>query len=194
MAKAPEKKEDDGKPAKGGGGGFMGTLLGFLVITGLGVGAGGLFGIQAAQKLGPNAKKTDAHASASAQNGHGAKDAHGGGDGHGKDAHGKDAKDPKDPKNIGPRLVNLPAIVTNLQQPDKVWIRIEASAVMEGENLDKLTGQIVEDIVAYFKTCTLEQIQGGSGYQYMREDLNERVRVRGQGKVRDFVLQSFIVE
>lgn len=194
MAKAPEKKVDDEKPAKGGGGGLMGTLLGFLVITGLGVGAGGLFGIQAAQKLGPNAKKPDAHGTATA-----AKDAHGGGDAHGKDAHGKDGKDAhgkdgKDPKNIGPRFVTFPAIVTNLMQPEKVWIRIEASAVMEGENVDKLTGQIVEDIVAYFKTCTLEQIQGGSGYQYMREDLNERVRVRGQGKVRDFVLQSFIVE
>ena len=59
---------------------------------------------------------------------------------------------------------------------------------------DRVPPELVEDIVTYFKSCTLEQIQGGSGYQYMREDLNERVRVRGQGKVRDFVLQSFIVE
>lgn len=186
MAKEPAKAGDDKKPAKGGG--FMGTLLGFLVITGLGVGAGGLFGIQAAQKIGPNAKKADAHAAA--HDAHGAKDAHGN-DGHGKDPH---AKDGKDAKYTGPRLVTLPAIVTNLLQPEKVWIRIEASAVMEGDDIEKLSGQIVEDVVAYFKTCTLEQIQGGSGYQYMREDLNERVRVRGQGKVRDFVLQSFIVE
>ncbi|MDX2202221.1 MAG: flagellar basal body-associated FliL family protein [Hyphomicrobiaceae bacterium] len=188
MAKAPEKADE--KPPAKSGGGFMGTLIGFLVITGLGLGAGGLFGMQAAQKIGPNAGKGDQHASAAAHDGHGSKDAHGK-DAHGKDAHGKD---PKDPKNVGPRLVTLPAIVTNLLQPEKVWIRIEASAVMEGEDIEKLTGQIVEDVVAYFKTCTLEQIQGGSGYQYMREDLNERVRVRGQGKVRDFVLQSFIVE
>jgi flagellar FliL protein len=53
---------------------------------------------------------------------------------------------------------------------------------------------VAEDIVTYLRTVTLEQLQGGSGYQYLREDLNERVRVRGQGKVRDFVLQSFIVE
>jgi flagellar FliL protein len=191
MAKGSDKKgkSDGEKPAKGGGG-FMSTMLAFLVITGLGVGGGGLFGIQAAQKIGPNAKKDDGKAPAN--------DSHGGKDAHAKDAHGggKDAhaKDGKDPKNIGPRLVSLPAIVTNLLQPEKVWIRIEASAVMEGDQIDKLTGAIVEDIVAYFKTCTLEQIQGGSGYQYMREDLNERVRVRGQGKVRDFVLQSFIVE
>ncbi len=188
MAKDSNKDKDkEAPPAKGGG--FMSTLIGFLIITGLGVGAGGLFGIQAAQKIGPNAKKPDAKAHAAANDQHGSKDSHGGD----KDAHAKDAKG-KDGKSLGPRLVSFPPIVTNLQQPEKVWIRIEASAVMEGDNVDKLTGQLVEDIVAYFKTCSLDQIQGGSGYQYMREDLNERVRVRGQGKVRDFVLQSFIVE
>ena len=43
-------------------------------------------------------------------------------------------------------------------------------------------------------TLTLDQVQGASGYHYMKEDLDERARLRGQGKVRDLVLQSFIVE
>lgn len=178
MAKKEEKAAEKAVPAKGGG--VMSTILAMAIITGLGVGAGGLFGIQAANKIGPNAKPASVHAAA--HDTHGSKE-------HGND---KDAKDPK--KQQGPRLVSLPNMVTNLAFPEKVWIRIEASAVIEGDNADKLSAQVAEDIVAYLRTVTLEQIQGGSGYQYLREDLNERVRVRGQGKVRDFVLQSFIVE
>lgn len=175
MAKKDEKATEKAPPAKGGG--LMSTILAMLIITGLGVGAGGLFGIQAANKIGPNAKP--------------AATVHAAHDSHGSKEHGND---PKDPKKQGPRLITLPNMVTNLAFPEKVWIRIEASAVIEGDNADRLGAQVAEDIVAYLRTVTLEQIQGGSGYQYLREDLNERVRVRGQGKVRDFVLQSFIVE
>jgi flagellar protein FliL len=176
MAKKEDKKDDKAAPAKGGG--VMSTILAMVIITGLGVGAGGLFGIQAAQKVGPNAKPAAAPAV----------------DAHAND-HAKEAgKDPKDPKNKLPRLVALPNMVTNLASPDKVWIRIEGSVVIEGDDVEKLSAQIAEDIIAYLRTVTLEQVQGGSGYHYMREDLNERVRLRGQGKVRDFVLNSFIVE
>lgn len=176
-------KPKDTKPAKGGG--FLSGLLAVLIVTGLGVGAGGLFGLQAAQRLGPNAPKSSP---APAHDAHASKDT-----GHGKDGHGKDGAT-KDAKAAGPRLVPLPNLITNLAAPEKVWIRIEGAVLIEGDNAEKMVAVVAEDIVAYLRTVTLEQLQGGSGYQYLREDLNERVRVRGQGKVRDLVLQSFIVE
>lgn len=178
MAKKDASKDDKGAPPKKGGG-VVSIVLAMVIITGLGVGAGGLFGIQAAQKIGPNAKPAPpppAH-----------------------DAHAADHKDDKDKnkdkeKKKGPQLVALPNMVTNLASPEKVWIRIEASAMIESENPEKLAAQLAEDIVAYLRTMTLEQVQGASGYNYMKEDLDERARLRGQGKVRDLVLQSFIVE
>ncbi len=57
-----------------------------------------------------------------------------------------------------------------------------------------LSAQIVEDIVAFLRTVSLSQIQGASGFQHLREDLNDRVRVRSGGKVRDLVVQSMIIE
>jgi flagellar FliL protein len=57
-----------------------------------------------------------------------------------------------------------------------------------------LSAQIVEDIVAFLRTVSLTQIQGASGFQHLREDLNDRVRVRSGGKVRDLVVQSMIIE
>ena len=57
-----------------------------------------------------------------------------------------------------------------------------------------LVAQIAEDIIAFLRTVTLVQIQGASGFQHLREDLNDRVRVRSGGKVRDLVIQSMIIE
>jgi flagellar protein FliL len=175
MAKKPETKDDKAAPPKKGGG-VVSMILAMVIITGLGVGAGGLFGIQAAQKIGPNAKPAAPPAPA-------------------HDAHAADNKDDKNKeKKKGPQLVALPNMVTNLASPEKIWIRIEASAMIESDNPEKLAAQLAEDIVAYLRTMTLDQVQGASGYHYMKEDLDERVRLRGQGKVRDLVLQSFIVE
>ena len=57
-----------------------------------------------------------------------------------------------------------------------------------------LSAQIAEDIVAFLRTVSLTQIEGASGFQHLREDLNDRVRVRSGGKVRDLVVQSMIIE
>jgi flagellar FliL protein len=176
MAKKDQNKDDKGPAKKGGG--AMSTVLAMVIITGLGVGAGGLFGIQAAQKIGPSAKPAPPAPPPAAH-----------------DAHAADHKDDKNKeKKKGPQLVALPNMVTNLASPEKVWIRIEASAMIESDNPEQLAAQLAEDIVAYLRTMTLDQVQGASGYSYMKEDLDERARLRGQGKVRDLVLQSFIVE
>jgi flagellar FliL protein len=93
-------------------------------------------------------------------------------------------------------LRTLAPIVTNLANPDKTWIRIEALLVMDEQTPDAgtLSAQIVEDIVAFLRTVSLSQIQGASGFQHLREDLNDRVRVRSGGKIRDLVVQSMIIE
>lgn len=182
---AKKEKADAAAPAKGGG--AMSTIVALVILTGLGVGAGGLFGIQAAQKI-----ATQPSAAEPAKDAHAAKPAaakandHGSSKEHGKEA-GKEAAQ-------GPHLVPLPNIVTNLAAPEKIWIRLEASAIIDDADPAKLASVLAEDILAYLRTVKLDQIQGGSGYQYLREDLNERVRLRGQGKVRDFILQSFILE
>jgi len=97
----------------------------------------------------------------------------------------------------GANLRSLPPIVTNLASPGRTWVRLEAVLVVEGEQTpdgNMLAAQVAEDIVAYLRTVPLVQIQGASGFQHLREDLNDRVRVRSGGKVRDLVIQSMIIE
>jgi flagellar FliL protein len=91
----------------------------------------------------------------------------------------------------------LPPIVTNLANPDRAWIRLEASLVMEGDQtaeVNVLAGQVADDLLAFLRTVSLSQVEGASGFQHLRDDLNERVRIRSSGKVRDLVVQTLLIE
>jgi|SRR5581483_6873344 len=93
-------------------------------------------------------------------------------------------------------LRSLPAIVTNLAGPQRTWIRLEASIVMGDPSADAnaIAASIAEDVVAYLRTVPLAQIEGPSGFLHLREDLNDRARVRSAGKARELVIQSLVIE
>jgi flagellar FliL protein len=48
--------------------------------------------------------------------------------------------------------------------------------------------------MAFLRTVPLAQIEGANGFQHLREDLNDRVRARSGGNVRELIIQSMIVE
>lgn len=162
MAKA-EAKEG----AKKSGGGI--SVLGILIITLLGVGAGGFFGMQVPglTKTGPAKPKAEAPSE-------------------------HDQKPP--PTSL---VQALPPITTNLAQPSTTWIRIESSVVINadmGPEANVITARMSEDIIGYLRTLSIDQIEGPSGFQHLREDLNDRVRVRSEGKVLELIIQSLILE
>jgi flagellar FliL protein len=141
-----------------------------IVLTGLSVGAGGLLGLQLAGPIGEaRPEKPEVQRPAATQ---GTKD------------------------RPAVNLKSLPAIVTNLAGPERIWIRMEVALVMDSTAAEdnSLAGQIGEDILAFLRTLSLAQIQGASGFQHLREDLSDRVRTRSRGKVRDLVIQALIVE
>lgn len=91
----------------------------------------------------------------------------------------------------------LPPIVTNLAPPPNAWVRIEASIILGGDPVstdEVLTTKIAEDIVAFLRTVPLADIEGASGFQHLREDLNDRMRVRSDGRVRELVVHTFLIE
>ncbi len=91
----------------------------------------------------------------------------------------------------------LPPIVTNLAAPSGIRVRLQVSLVYakkDVENPALLMGQVSDDLVAFLKTLTLTQIEGASGLQSLREDLNERAAVRSQGKVRELVIETLVVQ
>lgn len=99
----------------------------------------------------------------------------------------------------GSRVRDLVPITTNLAGEPAAWIRIEASVLLTAaaepsEEDEVLLRSIGEDLVAYLRTLTLQEIQGPSGFQNLREDLDERVRIRSEGKAQELIVQAMILE
>ena len=105
---------------------------------------------------------------------------------------------PVEPRYTGPtHLKPLAPILTNLAQPRDIWIRIESSIVFEDEEIagdDVLAGEITEDLLAYLRTVSLSQIEGPSGMQHLREDLADRARIRSEGRVKELVIQTMVLQ
>ena len=76
-------------------------------------------------------------------------------------------------------------------------MRLQATLVFDGASTPKpdiLAAQIAEDILGFMRTLTLGQIAGACGLQHLREDLNERATIRSDGRVRELILQTLVVQ
>ena len=93
-----------------------------------------------------------------------------------------------------PHVKQLEPIIANLAYPSESLVRLEISLIF-GENVDEaVAAAIQEDILAYMRTMSLQQIQGPRGFGYLRDDLKERAKLRSQGKVADIVFRTFVIE
>ena len=91
----------------------------------------------------------------------------------------------------------LPSIVTNLAASEQVMIRLQASILFDAKavaNPDVLAKQIADDILAFLNTITSSQIEGASGLQHLREDLDDRAKVRSEGRVRELIIETLVVQ
>ncbi|WP_245411066.1 flagellar basal body-associated FliL family protein [Microvirga flavescens] len=94
-------------------------------------------------------------------------------------------------------LKTLGPVVTNIAGSSDTWIRIESSIVFNTKdvpNPDVIAAEIKQDMLAYLRTLGIAQIQGASGLQSLREDLNERASLRSKGLVRELIVETLIVQ
>jgi|SRR5690349_12034829 len=94
-------------------------------------------------------------------------------------------------------IKELAAVVTNLAGSQSDWVRLEASIVYkpgEEQHPDVLASETRQDILSYMRTVSLAQIQGPSGLLHLREDLNERARLRSKGTIQELVLETLVVQ
>jgi flagellar FliL protein len=181
--------------------GQAGLLIPLILTTVLAVAIGGGEGMMAT-KLGvapgssADAPKAEAPAPAKASESHEAKPEAAGEKG--KDAHGEKGNEKGKPVQLTGTVVrDLPPIVTNIALPEDTWIRLESAIVFDAEKLkepDVATKEITNDILTYLRTLSLPQIQGAQGLRHLREDLSERVAIRTDGKVKEFLIQGMVVQ
>lgn len=92
--------------------------------------------------------------------------------------------------------VALEPIVTGLGPNADRKMRLEASIIMtkEGATSSTLRTELVEDIVVFLNSVTAEEISGTRGLQNLREDLDDRARIRGRGTVLGMLISGFVLE
>ncbi|MDI7863405.1 flagellar basal body-associated FliL family protein [Rhizobiaceae bacterium n13] len=91
-------------------------------------------------------------------------------------------------------VVQLDPITVNLAYPSENWVRVEVALLFNGPPDLTLAEAIHEDILGYMRTVSLQQIQGPRGFQFLKDDVQERVDLRSQGRVTKVLFRTFVVE
>ena len=94
-------------------------------------------------------------------------------------------------------LRSVGSVVTNLAESGDTWIRLESSFIFKPGSLpnpEVTAAEIKADVAAYLRTVSMAQIEGASGLQHLREDLNERVALRTKGAVRELIVEAVVVQ
>ncbi|MBB4281585.1 flagellar FliL protein [Agrobacterium tumefaciens] len=149
------------------------TIAGVAILTLLGAGGGWLVGGMIAPKI----AGAEAHAPAAAG-------------GHGE-------KKEKGIEKISAEangIVQLDPITTNLAYPSTNWVRLEVALMFKGPVEVGLAEDIHQDIMAYIRTVSLQQLEGPRGFQYLKDDIQERVDLRSQGRVSKVMFRTFVIE
>lgn len=113
---------------------------------------------------------------------------------HAKPAEGDAKAGDHGPAPAGPLIVDLLPITTNLTAPSDVWVRMEASLVFDAPQPPELALTVHQDLLAYLRTLKLHQIEGPSGYQHLKADLEERARIRSDGHVTQVLIRTLLFE
>jgi flagellar FliL protein len=95
-------------------------------------------------------------------------------------------------------VVALPPIITNLAAPRDVWLRVEASILVQGGgghgNQEVLAAKVGADLLTYLRTLSLQDIEGASAFLAFRDDLDDQVRTLSHGAVAKVLIKSLVVE
>lgn len=92
--------------------------------------------------------------------------------------------------------ITVPSIIVDLSGEPKSRVRLDVSivAVHGTSESSVLKNEVREDIIAYLKGLTVSDIQGVRGFQNLREQLEDRAKIRGRGAVLGLLIGGFVIE
>lgn len=190
MAEAEAAPAEDGAPAKKKGGGLVVTIVIVLVLTAVAGGGGWFLGKSLSGKFITQEKKDEIAKKASEEAALAAAEA--GGEKKGAPKPGEDTVPHLATAENG--VVMLEPITSNLAYPSQSWVRLEVALLFDGKPDEKIAEEVHQDIMAYMRTVSLQQVQATRGFEYLREDIKERAAVRSEGHVKDVMFRTFVVQ
>ncbi len=190
MAIQDDLTDENAAPKKGSA---MGLIIAMVLLTVVGGGLGAGFGMFLADSV--NSEKAEGKDGKKSKKAKAKKD---------KKAAEKDkAKEAKaDAEEEGDvidasKVVALNPVVSNLAGSNKHWIRLEASVALidiGDQDREVVLGHITEDILAFVRSLTVEQLEGSAGLEHLHEDLTDVIRTRTKSQANRLIIRGLIVE
>jgi len=94
------------------------------------------------------------------------------------------------------REIPIPPIIVDLKGEPTSRIRLDLSiiAVHGTAETGVLKDEVREDVIAYLEGLTIADIQNARGFQNLREQLDDRAKIRGRGAILGILIGGFLVE
>jgi hypothetical protein len=94
-------------------------------------------------------------------------------------------------------VVQLPPIITNIEDPAKVWVRLEGNLLFDPKGKVSsavLTAKLAQHVLAYLKTLRLTDLQGAGAIHALSQDLDEIVKTLSDGQVQGVLISGLVLE
>jgi flagellar protein FliL len=94
-------------------------------------------------------------------------------------------------------IKELPPIVTNLSDSNEIWIRLESSLLynpQETHSTELMVSSATYDILNYLRTLKYKNINGSFALKYIREEINNRLKMRFNTQVKEIMIQSLVIQ
>lgn len=173
---------DAKKVQEGGKESPMGFVIGLAVVTVIAGGGGFVFATQflkseASARVSPRAEIEKAEEKK-------------------ESSHGETSEHKEVEAEVELDIIPLTPIITNLSLPAGTYVRLEGNLLVEKDAGDTkvLAAKVSEDIIALLRSMSLSEIQGANGLAHLRDDINDRVRVRSEGKARELIISTLVME
>jgi flagellar protein FliL len=96
--------------------------------------------------------------------------------------------------SVAQNVVYLDPIMTNMSGPVEMWARLEAAIVFDGPPDALVAQEVQQDMMSYLRSVRSHQVEGASGLQHLRSDLEERARLRSDGRVTQVLIRALLFE
>ncbi len=92
--------------------------------------------------------------------------------------------------------MQMPPVIVGLGPEPAKKVRIDLSIIAARGTTEPavLKSEIREDVIAFLKGLTIEDIEGVRGFQNLRQQLDDRAKIRGRGAVLGLLIGGLIVE
>jgi flagellar FliL protein len=92
--------------------------------------------------------------------------------------------------------IQVPSIIVDLDGEPRKKIRLDLSLIAAHgtSQTGSLKNEVREDVIAYLKGLKVTDIQGVRGFQNLREQLDDRAKIRGRGAILGLLIGGLVIE